>query len=151
MTNQPSDFGTAAKETAATLTADSWEKMRSVSFAGAGVCTAILLFVLQDSELRQSSALPLFLSCLGLPLLISSAFMVENYVGHGEASYKSLRRPSTFWVMTGAFFLGGAFLVASLFLLIKQFFPLIAGFFLAVCALCLVATMWHHQATKPGA
>ena len=151
MTNSQRDLEAVTRETAAKLTSDSWEKMRSVSFGGAGVCTALILFVLQDPYLRQHLSAALIFASAGLPLLVASAFMIENYVAHGEASYKSLSRPSTFLVMAAAFFIGGLCLVVGIFALIRHFFPLIAWLFLAMSAIAFFLIMWHQSATKPGA
>ena len=149
--NLQSDSKRIASEVAASLTLDSWEKMRATSLAGAGVCTALILFVLQDPGLRSEAAIPLLLAACSLPLHLAAAFMVENYVTQGERSYKNLRSAWGFWIMALAFFVGAGLLVASFFMLIHLYFPSVAFVFLAMSALCFFLTMWHQTVTKTGA
>ena len=128
--SEPPSFSSAARKTAANTTADSWERMRTLALGGAGACTALLLFVLQDAELRQQAQTALFLACAGAPLLLASSAMTENFLVHGQASYADLKSPAAYWVMSAAFLLGGTSLIASLFLLIRAFFPWTASVFL---------------------
>jgi len=140
----------AAGTASANLSTNSWEKTRAMCLGGAGACTAIILLVLQNSELRERSKLALFFACAGLPLLLASAFMVENYLEYGEASHKNPSSPAAFMLMGLVYVFGGLSLIASLFELVHQSFPGIGWFFLAVSALAFIATMWHYRASKPG-
>ena len=149
MSNDPQSFDGATERNMRELTPDSLEKMRAVSLAGAGVATALVLFILQDAELRRLEISSLVFALSSMPLLLASGFMVENYLVHGEASYKAQARASAFGLMGVVFLAGGISLVASFFFMIRAFFPYLAWYFAAVSFLALIVTLWHNVVTKP--
>jgi hypothetical protein len=151
MESEPSTLQAALKEATRSLTSDSLEKMRAVSLAGTGACTALMLFILQDAELRRLADLPLFFACTGMPVLLASGFMVENYLFHGESSYKGhMKKPASYLIMFLVFATGGACLVLALFFLLREFHPSLAWYFAGVMLMSFCVVLWHNLATKPA-
>ena len=62
-------------------------QMRSAAIAGAGLCTAIILVVVQASTKSQSQLFALWAASLGMPVWLAAWQYVQPYIIRGSDSY----------------------------------------------------------------